>query len=154
MFFTKPTFFCPFLPQIEWVCMWTGRKCHIPTISRGETIKSIFISFSGTFTDLLLVSPLYRARYGSLVHAQCLLTTLAALMVSCGKISAVSSLLMCARVSHPSGSGADRCFRPERGQCKRKGKLRPTLVFCDTHVISSWLDSKYPRRLFRTKQSS
>lgn len=34
----------------------------------------------------MLVSLLYRACYGSLVLASCLLTTLAALMVVCGKL--------------------------------------------------------------------
>lgn len=107
----------------------------------GSRHISIFISFSGTFADLLLVSLLYRARYGPLVLASCLLTTLAALMVVCGKLSAVFFLLVCACVSRSSGSGAERWYRPERGQSERKGRLRPTLVFFDIHIISSWLDS-------------
>lgn len=117
----------------------------------GSRHISIFISFSGTFTDLLLVSLLYRVCYGSLVFASCLLTTLAALMVVCGKISAVSSL-SCACVSHSSGSGADSWCRPGIVQCKRKGRLRPTLVFVAIHIIPSWLDShKVYCRLLWTK---
>lgn len=66
----------------------------------GSRHISIFISFSGTFPDLLLVSLLYRVCSGSLVLASCLLTTLAILMVVCGKLSAVSSLLVCSYASH------------------------------------------------------
>lgn len=84
----------------------------------GSRHISIFISFSGTVADLLLVSLLYRVCYGSLVLASCLLTTLAALMVVCGKLSAVASLLVCACASHSSGSGADRWCRPERGRAR------------------------------------
>lgn len=73
----------------------------------GSRHISIFISFSGTFVDLSYVSLLYRVCSGSLVLASCLLTTFAALMVGCGKISTISSLSVCACASHSSGSGAE-----------------------------------------------
>lgn len=133
----------------EYVREWAGNALQVqsaeekPTGGQGSQEEgssniSIFISFSGTFTDLLLVSLLYRVCYGSLVLASCLLTTLAALMVVCGKLSPVSSFLVCA--SYPSGSDADRWYGPERSQCKRKRGLMPNLVFFDIHIISSWLD--------------
>lgn len=140
------------IPQIERVRTWTGNALQLPSAEEkpvrgqgwqeeGSRHISIFISFSGTFTELLLVSLLYRACYGSLVLASCPLTTLAALMVVCGKLSTAFSLLVCAYVSHSSSSGADRWYRPERGQCERKGRLRPTLVYFDIYIISLWLDS-------------
>lgn len=87
-FLTKPTFyfFDSLLPQIECVCTWTGGKCRV-TRGRQQTYISILISFSGTFTDRLLVLLLSRVCYGSLGLARCLLTTLAVLMVLCGKRS-------------------------------------------------------------------
>ena len=109
VFFTKPTFFLALrsLRLGEYVRERAGNALQLPSAEekpvRGQGLQeegsrhiSIFISVSGTFTDLLLVSLLYRLCYGSLVLASCLLTTLAALMVVCGKLSAVSSLLVCA----------------------------------------------------------
>lgn len=108
-FFLKPNVFLALfsLRLGEYICERAGNALQLPSAEekpvRGQGLQeegsrhiSIFISVSGIFTDLLLVSLLYRLCYGSLVPASCLLTTLAALMVVCGKLSAVSSLLVCA----------------------------------------------------------
>lgn len=141
VFFKSNIFLALFSLRLgEYICEQAGNALQLPSAEekpvRGQGLQeegsrhiSIFISVSGTFTDLLLASLLYRLCYGSLVLASCLLTTLAALMVVCGKLSAVSSLLVCAW--HPSGSDADRWYRPERGHCEKKGRLKTTLVFID-----------------------
>ena len=99
----------------------------------GSRHISIFISFSGTFADLSLVSLLHRARHGSLVLASCLLTTLAAVMVVCGKLSAAFFLSVCVcvcvcvchvRLARALRDGVDQ---KESGARGGRGRLGPTL---------------------------
>lgn len=105
----KPNlFFCSFLSQIEraHISERAGNALQLPSAEekpvRGQGSQeegsrhiSIFISFSGAFTDLLPASLHYGVRYGSLILASCPLTTLAAPMVVCGKLCPEFSLYVC-----------------------------------------------------------
>lgn len=141
-FLTNPTF----SRSLFFLCMNVNKQ-EMPHSSRQQGRNPLevkgqsgrqqeYINIHFLFPNLLWVSLLYRLRYGSFVLTSWPLTTLVALMVACGKLSAVSSFLVCVCV------------------CAHVPHVEPVLVVIDAidqkeatvrekediHIISSWLD--------------